>query len=150
MKKTVLAAILAFAAGSVSAAPSGRAAFKPTPPSPGDYQSAPRDGTRLLLVGAIFDPTIQEPDFSQVGLPAGADGVYAIVQFQPGHLDAKDELAAAGVSFVGYLPDNAFQVRLNDEARALLAANAAVRFMGPYKAGYKVHPRLWPGSGDAA
>lgn len=149
MKKRAFVAILPFVAATVWAAPSGRSAFKPTPPSPGEFAQAPRDGTRLLLLGAIFDPTLEEPDFSLVGLPAGADGAYAIVQFRPGRLDAKEELAAAGVPFVGYLPDNAFQVRLNDDARALLAGHAAVRFMGPYLAGYKVHPRLWPGSGDA-
>jgi hypothetical protein len=150
MKKTVLVAIASFASAIVTAAPSGRAAFKPTPPTAADFLAAPRDGTRLLLVGAIFDPTVEEPDFSLVGLPPGADGAYAIVQFEPGRLEAKEALAAAGVSFVGYLPDNAFQVRLNDLGRALLAADAAVRFLGPYKAGYKVHPRLWPGSGDPA
>ena len=49
---------------------------------------------------------------------------------------------------MGYLPDNAFQVRLTARARAVLAGHDAVRWIGPYKAGYKVHPRLWPGSGE--
>jgi hypothetical protein len=148
MKKLVRAAIVLFAAGEVWAAPSGRAAFKPSPPTPAEFLAAPRDGTRLLLLGAIFDPTLEEPDFSLVGLPAGSDGAYAVVQFEPGQLQAMDALAAAGIAFVGYLPDNAYQVRLDDNARAVLEGHAAVRFVGPYKDGYKVHPRLWPGSGD--
>src|SRR5262245_42330794 len=104
---------LALAAELTWAAPRPKATqFEPQPPTPEEIQAAPRDGTRLLLLGAIFDPTSQEPDFSRVGLPESVDGAYAIVQFEPGRLDAKDELEHAGVEFVGYLPDNAFQVRL--------------------------------------
>ena len=117
------------------------------PPSPDDFRRA-RATARGFSSWAPSSIPRGRAGLLPGGLPAGADGAYAIVQFEPGQLDAKETLAAAGVQFVGYLPDNAFQVRLNDEARALLSGHPAVRFLGPYKAGYKVHPRLWPGSGD--
>ncbi|HEV8241371.1 MAG TPA: S8 family serine peptidase [Thermoanaerobaculia bacterium] len=120
--------------------------FKPQPPSADDLAQAPRDGSHLLLVGAAFDPTLKEPDFSLVGLPSSVDAAYGIVQFRAGELAAKEELASAGVAFVGYLPDNAFTFRITPEATALLAASPAVRWIGPYKTGYKVHPDLWPGA----
>ena len=147
MKTSALTATLLAAATAVFAAtPPGRAVVAPRPPSPEDIRNAPRDGTRLLLLAGVFDPLVEELDFARVGLPASVDPAYGIVQFEPGQLEAKESLAKAGVTFVGYLPDNAFQVRLNNETRALLEGNAAVRFFGPYKTGYKVHPRLWPGS----
>jgi hypothetical protein len=148
MKKALLWLTLLVAGPSLWAAPRSKTAtFKPDAPTPEQYLQAPRDGTHLLLLGAIFDPTVQEPDFALVGLPAGVDAAYGIVQFKPGRVQARQELQSS-VSFVGYLPDNAFQVRFTARARALLAGHEAVRWMGPYKAGYKVHPRLWPGSGE--
>jgi hypothetical protein len=150
MKKVLLWMVLLVAGPSLWAAPRLQtSAFKPDAPTPDQYLQAPRDGTHLLLLGAIFDPTVQEPDFSLVGLPAGVDPAYGIVQLKPGRLQAKRELQSA-VTFVGYLPDNAFQVRLTARARTLLAGHEAVRWLGPYKAGYKVHPRLWPGSDETS
>src|SRR5262245_31805943 len=86
--------------------PAPAARFRPHPPTLEEIQAAPRDGTRLLLLGAIFDPTAQEPDFAAVGLPESVDGDHAIVQLEPGRLDVRDELERAGVELVGYLPDN--------------------------------------------
>ena len=148
-KPSILASLLLASAAAWAAPRPGIAIFKPAAPTTEELLQTPRDGTRLLLLGAVFDPTLQEPDFSLVGLPPGVDGAYGIVQFLAGRLEAKEALAARGVQFVGYLPDNAFQVRLNDEARALLTGHPDVRFLGPYKVGYKVHPRLWPGSGES-
>jgi hypothetical protein len=150
MKKPALLASLMLATLPLAAASGpGLAVFKPEPPSPAQFLAASRDGSELLLLGAIFDPTLREPDFAQVGLPAGVDGAYGIVQFKQGRIAARQALQAAGVEFVGYLPDNAYQVRLNNQSRALLAQSDDVRWLGPYKLGYKIHPRLWPSSAEA-
>ncbi len=149
MKMRFLAAAsLALACAQLGAAP-GPKTFKPQPLTPEQLLEVPRDGTRLLLAGAVFDPTEQQPDFALVGLSNAVDPAYGIVQFLPGELAAKEELERAGLAFVGYLPDNAFQVRLDEQARARLAGHRAVRWLGPWRAGYKVHPDLWPGSGVA-
>ena len=89
MKKALLWVILLVAGPSLWAAPRSKTAtFKPDAPTPEQYLQAPRDGTHLLLLGAIFDPTVQEPDFALVGLPAGVDPAYGIVQLKPGRLAA--------------------------------------------------------------
>jgi hypothetical protein len=150
MRRAFLTVSFVLAAATLWATPGPKArTFKPVPPTPDQFLQSSRDGTKLLLVGAIFDPTVWQPDFALVGLPGGVDGAYGIVQFKPGQATrARETLAAAGVQFVGYLPDNAFQVRLDRQALAHLSGHAAVRWMGPYKAGYKVHPRLWPGTAE--
>jgi hypothetical protein len=132
-----------------AAAPPAVQRFDPRPLDADELLRVPRDGTHLLLAGAVFDPTRLEPDFGRVGLPAGVDGAWGIVQFLPGRLDAKERLAQAGVDFTAYLPDNAFAFRRTLEAEAQLAASDGVRYVGPYRIGYKIDPRLWPGRGVA-
>jgi hypothetical protein len=116
--------------------------------APEEIARMPRDGSHLFLQPIAFDPTAAAPDFSAVGLPAEAAGQYGLVQFQPGTLGQKELLEEAGVRFFGYLPDNAFQVRLTPETRRLLALSAAVRWFGPYAPGFKVHTRLWASAKD--
>jgi hypothetical protein len=102
-----------------------------------------RDGRRVQLGAVIFDPLTERPDFQAVGLPRGiARTEYAIVQLSSPA--AKGDLERAGVRFFGYLPDNAYQVRMSPAVRETVAANAAVRWIGDYEPGFKVHPRLWP------
>lgn len=128
------------------AVPAGRAAVKPKHLTTDELAAVPRDGTRLLLHGAVFDPTVSAPDFASIGLAGPTETGYGIVQLQPGRLAEKERLEALGVVFVGYVPDNAFIVRRTPAAIALLAGNPAVRWSGPYEAGFRVHSRLWPGS----
>lgn len=103
---------------------------------------------RLVLESAAFDPVSEWVDYRAVGLHIGPDTEYGIVQFQPGMLSAKAELEKKGVRFLGYLPNDAFQVRLDAKARTLLASTPAVRWFGGYEPGFKVSSRLWPGSSD--
>ncbi|HXT51473.1 MAG TPA: S8 family serine peptidase [Thermoanaerobaculia bacterium] len=137
-------ALLALPLAALPAPPTQR--FTPQRLEPDELAQVPRDGSHLLLAGAVFDPTLREPDFSLVGLPSSVDAGYGIVQLRADQLAAKEELASAGVAFVGYLPDNAFSFRITPEATALLAGHPAVRWIGPYKTGYKIHPDLWPGA----
>lgn len=135
-----------------------RTKLKPRPPAAEEILASPRDGSRLLLQAGVFDPTRESLDFEAVGLPrlrvlekgaAAPAARYAIVQFEPGMMPARDELAGLGVEPMGYLPDNAFQVRLDAASRERLEARADVRWIGDYDPGYKVSPRLWPGTKDA-
>lgn len=132
----------------LAATPPARSPVKPKHLTPDELATVPRDGTFLLLHGAVFDPLVSAPDFAMVGLAGPTETGYGIVQFRPGRLAEKDRLQALGVLFVGYLPDNAFVVRLTPVATGLLAGNSAVRWSGPYEAGFRVHYRLWPGSKD--
>ena len=132
----------------VAATPAARTPVKPRHLTSDELAAVPRDGTHLLLHGAVFDPLVSAPDFAMVGLAGPTETGYGIVQFQPGRLAEKDRLEALGVLFVGYLPDNAFIVRLTPVATGLLARNSAVRWSGPYESGFRIHSRLWPGSKD--
>ena len=118
----------------------------PRPPSPRELATLPRGGSHVFLQSVAFDPIAVQPDFERVGLPRGAAGQYGLVQFRPGGLAEKERLEGLGVRFFGYIPDNAFQVKLTPEARELLAASPMVRWLGPYAPGYKVHARLWASS----
>ncbi|HEV2063755.1 MAG TPA: S8 family serine peptidase [Thermoanaerobaculia bacterium] len=117
--------------------------------APEEIAALPRDGSQVFLQPIVFDPTAAAPDFTSVGLPALAAGEYGLVQFAPGALAEKERLEVAGVRFFGYIPDNAFQVKLTAEAQQLLSKSPGVRWFGPYAPGFKVHPRLWAVSRDS-
>jgi chitodextrinase len=106
-----------------------------------------KDGRRILLGTAAFDPVTERPDYQAVGLAhvgAGAGTEYGIVQLKSATPETRAELERLGVKFFGYLPDNAYQVRIPRTAKAKVAASAAVRWVGDFEPGFKVHPRLWP------
>ncbi len=120
--------------------------------TPLELSQAGGDGRLLFLRSAVFDPLIETPDFRVHGLERGAAKTaathYAIVQFLPGAQDAKDRLEEAGVEFLGYIPENAFQVRVSSTLRVQLESNPAVRWISDYAPGWKVSPRLWPDGGN--
>jgi PKD repeat protein len=158
MKRLVAAlsfSLLTVAPAFASAAP-GRQ-VTPHQPTTEEVLAQPRDGTRLLLQAGLYDPTKESLDFAAVGLPrardletlpakSGPSVDYAIVQFRPGQHRAAEECARLGVELFGYFPDNAFVVRLDAAARARLAGQPYVRWIGDYEPGFKVSPRLWPGT----
>lgn len=137
---------------SILAADAPRERIIPRPPASEDLLSIPRDGSRLLLQSGVFDPTRERLDFEAVGLPKvrtqgkTSGTAYAIVQLQPGQRDARAALERLGVDLLGYLPDHAYQVRLDAATRTRLAGLPFVRWIGDYEPGFKVSPRLWPGT----
>src|SRR5262245_50800942 len=97
-RSTTVAAALVLLALPLAALPAPPAQrLKPQPLGPDELAQVPRDGSHLLLAGASFDPTLQDPDFSLVGLPSSIDGAYGIVQLRADQLAAKEQLASAGV-----------------------------------------------------
>ncbi|HJU39304.1 MAG TPA: S8 family serine peptidase, partial [Tahibacter sp.] len=78
----------------------------------------------------------------------GADttqGGLAIVQFEAGRLDGRRAFAGLGADIVGYVPNNAYLVRLGRANLQALRKIDGVRWAGVYEAGYKVDPKLWTG-----
>ncbi len=139
------------------------ALFTASPAFPGDRELKPvraraltsdeldglrHDGRRLFLKSVVFDPSSESPDFTAEDLQKGDAGEYAILQFHAGEVSTKEILQRIGVQFFGYLPDNAFQVRIPRAVRGRVESDPAVRWVGDYLPGYKIHPRLWPGSAD--
>lgn len=98
----------------------------------------------LLLRSGVIDPVAERIDLSSLG--AGADVVtsrYAIVQFADNPAKSRARLEQLGVQFLGYVPNNAYQVRLEGTTLRDLQADAAVRWVGVYQPGMKLDPALW-------
>jgi hypothetical protein len=71
-----------------------------------------------------------------------ASGLY-LIQFT-GPLEPARRLALrqAGVELLQYVPEDAFIAKFNNVSAASVEALGYVSWIGPYHAGYKVHPRL--------
>ena len=107
-----------------------------------------KDGRHILHSAVVFDPARERPDFQPAGLARGSSGEYAILQMKSVTAADKADLERLGVKFFGYVPDNAYQVRIPRAARQKVASHAAVRWVGDFEAGFKVNPRLWPSRTD--
>lgn len=95
-----------------------------------------------------FDPLLERVDTAGIEPLERTDGRYALVQFHPGPFEQwKEELESAGVEFVGYIPDGAWQIRV-PTGTFRIASHAGVRWVEPYQSGWKVHRSLWPGSDE--
>jgi len=79
-----------------------------------------------------------------VGLAAQvpASGLF-LVQFD-GAVEAgwKTELHSLGVELLKYVPDDAFIAQFNSVPPEKIQGLSYIRWLGPYRADYKVHPRL--------
>jgi hypothetical protein len=71
-----------------------------------------------------------------------ASGLF-LVQFE-GVVQPADRAAlqALGVELVKYVPDDAFIARFNNASPEAVRGLTSVRWVGPYAADYKIHPRL--------
>ena len=138
--RTALAAALAIALAGPAAAASRIAASSPTP----DAIEAARPNTSLLILRAgIFDPVAQSLDFSASNAAPGSASSYAIVQFQQGRSVDRKALAKRGIQFLGYVPNNAYYVKLSGLGIDELRQDPAVRWAGAVQPGMKVAPELY-------
>lgn len=141
--RTKLAAALALAFG---AAPLVHAATTiiAQEPTISALDAARPDPHKLLLRAGAFDPAAATLDVSNVGAATAATtSAYAIVQFQPGQTRARKALEQLGVQFLGYVPNNAYYVRLNSVRLDQLGGNAAVRWSSFVVPALKLDPALW-------
>lgn len=113
------------------------------PPATETLAAARRDDALILLRAGIFDPAAQQIDLSVTGAAPAAAGGLAIVQFEAGRLEGRKAFAALGAQIVGYIPNNAYLVRLGAARLDTLRAVAGVRWVGAYEPGFKVDPQLW-------
>ncbi|HEY7872904.1 MAG TPA: S8 family serine peptidase [Rudaea sp.] len=134
------AALALMVVGNVSAATVSIAA---APPSITAIDAARGNSNLVILRAGVFDPAAQTLDVRAVGAGTVASSDYAIVQFQPGKLAARKTLAAQGVEFLGYVPNNAYFVRLNGLSLDHAAHAAGVRWAGALQPALKLDPTLW-------
>ena len=146
--RTALAAALALALAAPSAFSANRIAA--TAPAPEAIEAARPDSHLLILRGGIFDPVSQQLEFSIAGAATPTASPYAIVQFRPGQRVDRKALEHRGVEFLGYVPNNAYYVKLGAVGLDELRGDPAVRWAGRVEPGMKLDPRLWSGDRAAA
>lgn len=142
---TALAAALAVAlSASVSAAPA-LPTIAATHPTIDAIEAGRNNPDVLILQAGIIDPRSEQLDARTVGVAAATEGAtYGIVQFQPAELkQAREALRARGVEFLGYVPNNAYYVRLNGIALADVAQASGVRWADALQPALKLDESLW-------
>lgn len=145
--RTALATALAIALGAASAAAPAATMITASQPSPSAIDTARTNPNLIILRAGIFDPSAQSLDARSIGAaPASTASNYAIVQFRPGRLDERRALLARGVEFLGYVPNNAYYVRLNGIKLADVTKASAVRWAGALQPALKLDPTLWSAS----
>lgn len=146
MKRHRLAAAISLlvVAGTVYA--QGPRLVAPQTVAPDQLTDAMVANTRLLLTRAgAFDPTQEQVDFASTGAaPNVAIARYAIVQFADGDKTGRERLEKQNVRVLGYVPNNAFIVKLDEtNTLASLSRQSNVRWSGLYQPGMKLDPRLY-------
>ncbi len=127
------------------------AAANPAVVAKGKMIGEPRDENHVIrLVTHVIDTS----EKTEAGTPArdwidraatlpAARSTAWIVQFGgPVHEEDKKQLADAGAVLCGYVPNNAFAVKMDVAALRRVAALPFVQWIGPYKAEYKIQPAL--------
>lgn len=139
--RTALAAALALALAAPAAFSATRVVA--TPPAVDAIENARSNTNLIILRTGIFDPAAQQPDFSSAGAAPATASSYALVQFQPGHLADRKALARRGIEFLGYVPNNAYYVKLSGLGLDALNRDPAVRWAGIVQPAMKLDPLLW-------
>ncbi len=104
------------------------------------------DDQRIVLRAGAFDPLGEQLEWSASGAAAAVETDYAIVQAKPGQIESmRKALTTLGIEILGYVPNNAYSVRLNGTDAAQVRAQAGVRWIGARVPGMTIDPTLWPG-----
>ena len=139
--RTALAAALTLALGTNAAV--ATTAIPAGEPSLAAIDAARANPEQIILRAGVFDPLQQTLDLRPAGAPASATSNYAIVQFEPAQLKAgRKALLARGAELLGYVPNNAYYVRLNG-ARVDDLGISGVRWAGHVQPAMKLAPALW-------
>lgn len=96
----------------------------------------------IQLRYASFDPLKGQPEVAEA-LRSAADQNLVIVQFAATPTQAgRDAIADQGGEVIGYLPDNAYVVRVQPDGAKNLLRNKAVRWVGAYHPAFRLQPEL--------
>jgi hypothetical protein len=101
------------------------------------------DASKLLLNAGVFDPTQQQLidaafDFQTPQRPALADQRYFIAQFELGKLPRLSWFQKRDIAVIGYVPNNAYLLMLDQSQQTAVLATAGLRYFGPWHAEYKI------------
>ncbi|MCR9244968.1 MAG: S8 family serine peptidase [bacterium] len=113
----------------------------PAQQQPANASSANSSSELVRLRFASFDPVQGEPQMPESLQSTG--GRLFLVQFAGTPTQAgRDGIANAGGQVHGYLPDNAYVVRMPQTAADVIRAMPQVRWVGHYHAAYRIDPEL--------
>ncbi len=98
----------------------------------------------IKLKAGAFTPGVDDqspPDSLTLdSYEAGTEGYY-LLQFRGAVQQSwKDDAIALGAEFLGYIPENAFKVRMTPEQAELIARLDSVHWLGLWQPAYKVSP----------
>jgi serine protease AprX len=106
------------------------------------------EGLKIRLKADTFDPLKDQPDIPQP-LKLTTPNNYYLIQcagpIQPGWIN---QLEDRGIVILGYIPDYAYVVYMEETAKALVEQFPFVRWTGFYHPAYKIDPRLRLSGGD--
>ncbi|OGQ15580.1 MAG: hypothetical protein A3B70_01240 [Deltaproteobacteria bacterium RIFCSPHIGHO2_02_FULL_40_11] len=101
------------------------------------------DSAKIFLKSETIDTSDQKASFHLTANHTSTKTVYLIVQFDGTFSPKyKDDLMKLGATFLHYLPDNAYLIRLQERTTILLPQLKYIRWFGDYKAQYKIDPVL--------
>ena len=106
-----------------------------------DQEEPVREEIKLRF--ATFDPVVDGPPRipDPLGAPAGAD-VYLVQLTTEPRDEHKARINELGAEFFFYVPDHAYIVRMDDEAREAVENLPFVRWVGAYHPAYKLEEEL--------
>lgn len=105
----------------------------------------PTEGMVLRLQVGVFDPLTHQP--ATAASDPAFETPYYIVQFVgPIEEGWTEQVEAVGATLLGYLPDNAYVIRIAADDLPKLRALPSVRWVGPYLPDYKLSPALTSGA----
>ncbi len=98
---------------------------------------------RLRNAVILTEPSATAGAQAQAALtPSPASGLFLIQFTNAVSRASRAELRSLGVRLLKYVPDDAFIARFNNVPPGKLSALSYVHWVGPYRADYKIHPRL--------
>lgn len=150
LRRHALLAALTMVCGLAAAAPISTLNVRAVATPSAEQAAAADERNLLLLTAGIFDPTHERVQDSGLALRHTASSPYVVVQFHEGKVPNADQLRARGFQVLGYLPHNAFQLKVDGAQRSQLSRDQAVRFVGDWQPSYKIAPQLRQGSGIRA
>jgi hypothetical protein len=110
------------------------------------HAQEPQERRLLRLQVGAFDPLLDGvPHLTTAAASAqpAPDHPYYIIQFAGPIEEAwTAQIEQLGATLLGYIPDNAHVARIAPDDLAKIRAMYAVRWVGPYQAGYKLSPKL--------
>jgi hypothetical protein len=95
----------------------------------------------IQLKGNSFTPTESTPQVQSFGVQGHTDD-YMLLQFREStKKEYREEISEKGVEFISYIPENAWLVKLDGKKNEVISEKK-VRYLGPYRAKYKISPEL--------